>query len=121
MNPVNWFEIPVSDMARARRFYERVLGLQMQDMSMPGYEMTAFPMERDAPNAAGALVKGENTRPSEGGTIVYFACDDVADNLGRVAGAGGQVLSDKQSIGEYGFIGIVRDTEGNTIGLHSRK
>ena len=29
MNPVDWFEIPVTDMARAKRFYEDVFGLQI--------------------------------------------------------------------------------------------
>jgi len=57
--------------------------------------------------------------PGAGGTIVYFTCDDCADETSRVQDAGGQVLQQKFQIGEHGFCSIVMDTEGNTIGLHS--
>jgi predicted enzyme related to lactoylglutathione lyase len=30
-------------------------------------------------------------------------------------------MKDKFSIGQYGFIALVTDTEGNVIGLHSMK
>ncbi len=33
--------------------------------------------------------------------------------------AGGRIQRDKMSIGQYGFIALAIDTEGNMIGLHS--
>ena len=60
--------------------------------------------------------------PSGGNsTIVYFSCADCAVEAARVAAHGGQVMREKFSIGEYGFIALVVDTEGNMIGLHSLK
>jgi predicted enzyme related to lactoylglutathione lyase len=60
---------------------------------------------------------------SSGGnsTIVYFTCEDCAVEAGRVVGAGGRIQKEKFSIGEYGFIALAYDTEGNLFGLHSRK
>jgi len=77
-------------------------------------------MSPDAPGSSGALVKAAGV-PSGGSTMLYFNCDDCAVEGGRVAGAGGRVHRDKMSIGEYGFIVLAFDTEGNMFGLHSMK
>jgi hypothetical protein len=53
------------------------------------------------------------------GTLVYFGCTDCAVEGSRVAAAGGKVHREKMSIGEYGFIVLAVDTEGNVFGLHS--
>ena len=121
-NVVTWFEIYVEDMARAKKFYETVLGDEMTDMQAPdgfGGEMASFPFIEGAPNTSGALVKHEMGKPSSSGTLVYFACLDCAIELSRVEAAGGQVVAPKFSIGDYGFCGIAMDTEGNSIGFHS--
>ncbi len=123
-NVVNWFEIYVDDMGRARKFYETVLDKQMMDLPMPeggSGEMVAFPWIDGAPNAAGTLVKHEMGKPSATGTLVYFTCEDCATELGRVEAAGGKVITPKFSIGDFGFCGLASDTEGNTIGFHSLK
>jgi predicted enzyme related to lactoylglutathione lyase len=119
-NPVGWFEIYVQDMPRARAFYERVLGLTLGKLPVDDLEMFAFPMAMDAPGSSGALVKMPGV-PSGGSTLVYFVCDDCAVEGGRVAEAGGKVHRDKMSIGQYGFVVLAVDTEGNMFGLHSMK
>jgi predicted enzyme related to lactoylglutathione lyase len=119
-NPVGWFEIYVQDMPRARAFYERVLGLTLDKLPVDDLEMFAFPMAMDAPGSSGALVKMPGV-PSGGSTLVYFVCDDCAVEGGRVAEAGGKVHRDKMSIGQYGFVVLAVDTEGNMFGLHSMK
>jgi len=124
-NPVGWFEIYVKDMPRAKAFYEAVLGVQLQrlESSAGGIsEMWTLPMYRDAPGAAGALVRMEGG-PAGGGasTIVYFVSDDCSVELARVAQHGGSVKKPKVAIGPNGFIALVQDTEGNVIGLHSPK
>ncbi len=119
-NAVNWFEIYVEDMARAKAFYEAVFGLELSQLPSPDEgEMWTFPFEMGAPNASGSLIKHPEGRPGIGGTMVYFQCEDVANEIGRVPGAGGSVMQDKTSIGDYGFIAMFRDTEGNMVGLHS--
>ena len=70
-------------------------------------------------NTAGALVKMEGKDSGAGGTIIYFSCADCAVEAGRAAQHGGKVVKEKFSIGQYGFIAFVEDTEGNMIGLHS--
>ena len=122
-NPVAWFEIYVSDMARARAFYTAVFGKELQALPTMGEvecEMWAFPWTDGATGAAGALVK-HGMRPSEraGGTIVYFSCQDVAQEASKAEAAGGKVIMPRTAIGQYGFIALIADPEGNTIGLHS--
>lgn len=120
-NPVVWFELYVQDMARARAFYEAVFQIALQRLPGPDLEMWAFPMAEDQPGAAGALVRFEGMPPGSGGTVVYFACEDCAVEASRVTAAGGVLHREKMAIGDYGFIALALDTEGNLIGLHSRQ
>lgn len=121
-NPVGWFEIYVQDMERAKAFYEKTFEKTLEHLGDPtdsNVEMWAFPMLPDAGGAPGALVKMEGCDSGGGGTLVYFSCADCANEEARVGDAGGQVVKGKFPIGEYGFISLVNDTEGNMIGLHS--
>ena len=120
-NPVIWFEIYVQDMARAKAFYEAVLQVKLERLNGPGPEMWSFPMAMDKVGAGGALVKMDGVASGGGGTLVYFSCADCAVEAARAAAAGGKVVREKFPIGEYGFIALVQDTEGNVIGLHSLK
>ena len=118
-NPVGWFEIYVQDMDRAKAFYEKTLQTTFQHLDA-GLEMWTFPMLPDGPGCPGALVRMPGKDSGTGGTIIYFTCADCAVEAARAAEHGGQVVKEKFSIGQYGFIAFVQDTEGNMIGLHSR-
>jgi predicted enzyme related to lactoylglutathione lyase len=118
-NPVGWFEIYVDDMARAKRFYETMLGIDLQKLEETEFEMWAFPMEQESYGAAGALIKLPGYPSGANSTIVYFACTDCTVEAERASKAGGKIEKPKMSIGQYGFIALVVDTEGNMIGLHS--
>jgi uncharacterized protein len=119
-NPITWCEIYVQDMARAKRFYESVFEVALEKIESPDpdLEMWAFPMAMEAIGASGALVKMEGVESGGSGIIPYFHCDEVAVELERVVSAGGQIQTPKMSIGQYGFMALVIDTEGNRIGLH---
>ncbi len=121
INPVTWFEIPVSDIGRARRFYEKVLGLELSLEQMEPFIMALFPMTQEASGAAGMLIQGESYEPSHSGTLVYFSVDDIEETLRRVNVNGGKTLMPKKGLGEYGFIAHFEDTEGNRLALHSMK
>ena len=123
MNPVGWFEIYVSDLPRATTFYEAVLSKPLSKLDAPGDElqMMAFPMERDAAGASGALVKMNGMKGGGSSTIVYFVSEDCSIELSRVEAAGGKIMRPKFAIGQYGFIALAFDTEGNMFGLHSMK
>ena len=120
-NPVGWFEIYVQDMERAKAFYQETLQVSLQHLGSPGLEMWAFPMQPEAAGCAGALVHYSGKDSGFGGTIVYFSCEDCAVEASRAVENGGKIQKEKMSIGEYGFISLVFDTEGNMIGLHSMK
>lgn len=120
VNPVGWFDIYVSDLARAKQFYAAVFDVQFTDLPAAWGKQSFFPFNPQSPNISGALVEKPDHTPGAGHTMVYFETADCAATAQRVAAAGGRVLQPKMDIGEFGFVAICQDSEGNTIGLHSR-
>ena len=118
-NPVSWFEIPVTDMPRAKAFYEQVLNVKLQSLTLGPLEMAVFPLRPGTPGAAGALMKGEPFQPSRQGVQIYFTTPDVDDALERVQKLNGKIVLPKTRIGPLGSIASFEDTEGNRIGLRS--
>lgn len=116
---ISWFEIPTTDFARAKTFYEAVLGRSIETMTMGPSTMGFLSTSPEA--VGGAIVHGDGTAPSQSGTLVYLnAGDDLAVMLARVAPAGGTVAVPKTDIGNgFGFFAHFVDTEGNRVGLHS--
>lgn len=127
-NVVNWFEIYASDFKRAKKFYSDVFKFELTDMPQsadmggPQMDYAFFPSGgMESFGATGALAKHDGAKPGTGGTMVYFSTAEITAELGRVEAAGGKIIRPKHAIGEYGFIAIAEDSEGNTIGLHSMK
>lgn len=119
-NASTWFEIPTAQISRAKTFYEQALEINMQPFPDEN-PMWMFP--KDEAGTGGALVQRDFQRPSEQGTIVYLSCKgDLSPVLERVVAKGGSVLVPKTSVpGGFGHFACIRDTEGNTVGLHSRE
>ena len=123
-NAIGWFDIYVNDMDRAAAFYQTVLNQTLEDMGDPtdsSVQMKAFETDMENYGAGGALVKREGAGPVTGGTIVYFGTQDCTAEESKVKEAGGQVMQAKMSIGEFGFVSVCMDTEGNLFGLSSMK
>lgn len=120
-NPVGWFEIYVQDMARAKAFYETMLGLKLTKLDDAGMDYWMFPATPEGQGCGGALSRMEGVPSGGNSTLVYFSCADCAVEGARVAPAGGKIMKEKFSIGQYGFIVLAFDTEGNMFGLHSHK
>ena len=118
-NPVVWFEIYVQDIPRAKAFYESVFQVKLEQLDSPEVEIWGFPMAMNGPGASGALVKKAGKDSGGNSTLIYFCCKDCAVEATRAAKYGGYVQREKMSIGKYGNIAYVVDTEGNMIGLHS--
>ena len=118
-NSVGWFEIYVEDMDRAKAFYEAVFGVQLSRLDSPGMDMLAFPMQMENYGVPGALVKMPGFRSGGNSVLVYFSCADCATEAAKVLESGGKLHQEKTAIGEYGFMALAIDTEGNMIGLHS--
>ena len=119
-NPVNWFEIPVNDLERAKQFYETVFGLQLSLNEMGPMKMAWFPMTQGACGAMGTLMQSEGYAPSHAGTLVYFSVTDIEGTLDKVNANGGKTLLPKTGIGEHGYIAHFQDCEGNRVALHSK-
>ena len=120
-NAIGWFDIYVDDMDRAVSFYQTVLNQQLDRLEDPTgeTEMMSFPADMAVYGAAGALVKAPHARPGVGGTLIYFSVEDCATEESRVEAAGGKVVRPKFSIGEFGWVSLCADTEGNMFGLNS--
>jgi len=122
-NALNWFEIPVTDTARARKFYETIFDIKMQTDNMMGMEMTFFPYEMQATNGkiSGSLVKGPMHKPSIDGAIVYLnANPSIQTVIDKVEKAGGKLLMPRTMISEQiGYMAFFADTEGNRMALHA--
>lgn len=123
-NAIGWFDIYVEDMHRAVNFYQPVLKQELEDMVDPtddGVTMKSFAADMGTYGAGGALIKRQGSAPGIGGTLIYFGVADCSIEEARVAGAGGTVINPKMSIGEFGWVSICMDTEGNMFGLSSMK
>ncbi len=118
---VHWFEIFVTDLNRAARFYETVLEVKFRREKEGDRPMAIFASAIEN-GVGGALVQQKGREPSANGTIVYLDADRKLDeSIARVEAAGGKVLMPKTDIGAPGFTALVRDTEGNVVGLHTER
>ncbi len=120
-NAINWFEIPVTDFARAKKFYEALLDAPITEMPYPEGKYGMLPADMQN-GVGGGIVQGEGFEPSEKGALVYLnGGDDLAVPLARVETAGGRVTLPKTAIGPNGFMAHFIDTEGNKVALHSMR
>lgn len=116
---INWFDIPATDFDRAVKFYETILGAKLIQENMLGARMAIFPAKPG--EATGAIMTRDGVLPATGGTTIYLkAGNDLGTALARVEKAGGKLLHPKTFIKEgMGYFGLILDTEGNSVGLHS--
>jgi predicted enzyme related to lactoylglutathione lyase len=122
-NSLNWFEIPVQDIARAARFYEKIFSIKMDVLpDMMGMKMTSFPADMGNGKVSGALVQGPMHIPSKEGCVIYLnANPDMQEVIDRIVEAHGTVVMPRTQISpEIGFMAFFIDTEGNKIGLHAQ-
>jgi predicted enzyme related to lactoylglutathione lyase len=120
-NVVGWFEIYVEDMNRAKKFYESVFNRKLEKLESPEIEMWSFTGDMTSYGAPGALVKMPGFPVGNNSVLIYFSCSDCEIEENRVKEFGGKIQKHKFSIGKYGHISLVLDTEGNMFGLHSMK
>lgn len=120
-NAINWFEIPVTDFNRAKKFYEALFGAEIMEMPFPDGKYGMLPCDM-MEGVGGGIVQGAGYEPSATGSLVYLnGGDDLSGPLSRVESAGGKIVLPKTSIGQNGFMAHFMDTEGNKVALHSMK
>lgn len=122
-NAINWFEIPATDIQRAKHFYQVSFGIHMEEMEMMNMQMAMFPYQGGSGKASGAIVKSDMHQPSQSGALIYLNANPNMDEiLERIQREGGQVVMPKTQIDpETGYMAFFIDTEGNRIGLHSQQ
>jgi uncharacterized protein len=118
-NLISIVEIPTTDFRRAVAFYQVILDISIEEVDMGGIQMGVFPSDGETVNVA--LIKGNDSKPSAHGTVVYLnAGEDLQITLNKIQSNGGKVDTPKTEISpEMGFFAIFTDTEGNKLGLHS--
>lgn len=120
-NPVVYFEIPVTDMQRAKKFYTAVFGFDFTEELIDSNQMALFPFAEKGTGITGALAKGEVYKPNKMGTLIYFHTNDIENTLKKVIENSGKILYPKTSTGSYGFVAEFEDSEGNRIALSQTK
>jgi uncharacterized protein len=123
-NSLNWFEIPAKDISRAKKFYEKIFSISMQDMGeMMGMKMAGFPADMGSGKVSGGLVQSQMHKPSMDGCFIYLNANPTIQTvIDRIEAAGGKLIMPKTQISpEIGFMAFFTDTEGNKIGLHAQK
>jgi uncharacterized protein len=120
LNPVVYFEIPVTDMERAITFYTAVFNFDFEKTMIDGNEMAYFPFFENADGITGALAKGASYKPTKNGTLVYFRTKNIAETLKLVLQNGGKILFPETSNGDLGSVAEFEDCEGNRIALHMK-
>ncbi len=120
-NLVNWFEIPVTDMNRAKAFYDKVFDISVTIQDFEGTKMGWFPFDSEKPGISGSLVQHQSNKPSEtDGPVIYFSSNDIESTLNKVETNGGKVMQTKTEISpEIGYMGVFIDCEGNRISLYT--
>ena len=122
-NSLNWFEIPAKDISRAKKFYESIFAIKMEDMNeMMGMKMVSFPSEMGNGKASGGLVQSEMHKPSTDGAVIYLnANPSIQTVIDRIETAGGKVVMPKTQISpEIGCMAFFIDSEGNKVALHAQ-
>jgi predicted enzyme related to lactoylglutathione lyase len=116
---INWFEIPTTNLDRASKFYEAVLATSLKREHFAGNDTHMAVFQGPEDSVRGALIADERRKPVADGALVYLHAPDLDASLARTEPAGGQIVLPKTDIGDPGFIALVRDTEGNVVGLHA--
>lgn len=116
-NWTNWFEIPVTNLQRAKIFYEIIFHTQIQILDFGGLKMGVFPSKE----IGCALCLHEAYIPSVSGLLVYLdASPDLNLVLNKVENVGGKILKSKTEIAPgLGYMALFIDTEGNRLALNS--
>jgi len=123
MDKVQAFDIPVDNMERAKRFYEKVFGWEIAPVPGSGgnfHSATTVPVDEEGePKVLGGINGGFFQRGTHNAqeTFVEINVSSVDAYLKRIESAGGKIIKQKSSILDIAFFALVKDTEGNIIGL----
>jgi predicted enzyme related to lactoylglutathione lyase len=119
-NPVVYFEIPVTDIDRAIKFYKAVFHFDFDKEDIDNNKMALFPFVDENSGISGALAKGDIYKPTKNGVVIYFKTENIDESLKLATSNGGKILYPKTDNG-IGFVAEFEDSEGNRIALYQTK
>lgn len=117
---INWFEIPCTDFDRAVKFYNTIFEIKMPTANQNNNDLAFFFNPEEG--ISGAISACSSLTPGVSGPRIYLnANGKLAEVVGRVSAAGGEVLVPITPNEHWGSMAVVKDTEGNSVGIHSCK
>lgn len=122
-NLVKLIEIPATDFARAVKFYETVLGIELTVCDSCETEKMAFFSDFAGTEPNVAISWAADFLPSKNGVLVSLNVDSMEQTLERIHANGGKTIRPKTKIeaDSMGYFALFSDSEGNTIGLYADK
>lgn len=121
-NVIVWFDVPTLDFDRAIKFYSAVLDKEIKPETFQGEKLAFFPMQPKSMGVGGDIMPpSPDFKPSTEGTKVHFSVEGrIDDALAKAEAMGGQIVRPKFMMPDVGYLAMIKDTEGNIVGLHSR-
>jgi predicted enzyme related to lactoylglutathione lyase len=113
------FEIPYDDVQRARDFYAKAFGWEVNEMPGTGYTLVSTGPSGDQGPTEPGYINGGMMQREEPFTAPNLVIDvaSIDDALKTISEAGGSAVSEREAVGEIGFAAYFKDTEGNLVGL----
>ncbi|MEY8875456.1 MAG: VOC family protein [Leptothrix sp. (in: b-proteobacteria)] len=121
---IHWFEIPVSDLDRAQRAYETVLGRPLRREAMgPQVTLAVFEYAPESGCGGCLIAGGAGLQPGRSGTLVYLNAEPSLNAaVGRAESLGLRIEVPRVDLpGDMGAYAVIIDTEGNRVGLHAQQ
>lgn len=122
-NLVKLIEIPAADFARAVKFYETVLSIELTVYDNCETEKMAFFADFADTEPNVAISWAANFLPSKNGVLVSLNVENIEQTLERINANGGKTVRPKTKIeaDNMGYFALFSDSEENTIGLYADK
>ena len=123
MPTVEYFQIPADDIGRAKEFYNKVFGWEMQkwnssensENSEQEYWMFQTKDEKGNPGLGGGLMK----RQSPQHTVTNFiTVSSIEEYSSKIEQSEGKIIMPKTPIPNMGFFAVFLDTENNMFGIY---
>ena len=115
------FELPADNLERAKTFYQKAFGWEINQFPGMEYHMvgtTETDQKTQQPTKAGAINGGMSKRNNEvNHTVITIDTQDIESTLKNVEKLGGKTVRKKEPVADMGFTAYFKDTEGNIVGL----
>lgn len=108
------FELPADDLERATAFYRDVFGWSSMRLPFP-YALVDTAGEGVDPGDSDGGISPRTEFVQ--GPVLIIEVESIDETAPRVVAAGGELLNDKERVGDYGFSQYVKDSEGSVLCL----